>query len=272
MAAVVPVAVPAAVPAALAPVASESVASAVASVPAASASAAAAGPVVAKSPADAADVAADAIAANDSLKEALDVAVMLAAASACPGLDVPTSAAVIEAITAASVACAKAVRDAVAATQQRTRAVDASAFLMKPAASWDEAELQKHMVRREGRVVELEPVCVDITHYRRVGRGAKYEFLCELRSAVIADDKPMAVWIKYLDLVQVPTGHAKLIELNWRMCAMNADFSDDEDVWNSDFDSCDEALMERRQRRGSVHPMADSKYKRKATAKRQRTK
>jgi hypothetical protein len=115
---------------------------------------------------------------------------------------------------------------------------------------WHAATLQRFLKRR-CRPPLNDPQCLAITFYRRSGKRANYEFFCLLASAQ-HQGQPHGFWLSYLDCLAFPAAASKLDK--WRMAEFLDLYSDGEEVWDSG-DSQDEALKERKLRRGKAHEM-----------------
>lgn len=137
-----------------------------------------------------------------------------------------------------------------------------AAVLWRPAERWADGEVRDYLSRRENnndnnnkaRVSVCDPRCEAVTHYRRVGRCARYEFRCLLASRH-SGGAASVFWIPYLDLCTLPEAKAHLDAKGWAMQDYFAVYSDGEDAWDSGGDSYDEDLKERRRRRGSPHEL-----------------
>lgn len=100
----------------------------------------------------------------------------------------------------------------------------------------------------------MDPICVDIVEYRRVGRGAAFEFLCVFKNKRIQKDPGpgKGVWLPYLDVINSVTIENKLKDVGWRIDDHYDNYySDTESIWDGDGDSCDEEYKARLKRRGA---------------------
>lgn len=130
-----------------------------------------------------------------------------------------------------------------------------SAILWRPAVAWEDEEVREYLSRRAPeRVERLDPRCKGITHYRRCGRHALYEFLCLLSSRE-APEQVAPFWVSYVNLCALPEARAHLDAKGWFMRDYFKVYSDGEEVWDSGGDSCDEQLAERRRTRGRPHEL-----------------
>jgi len=135
-----------------------------------------------------------------------------------------------------------------------------AAIMWRQASLWTEEEVRQYLRRRIGneedgvRVPFVDPMCDDITHYKRCGRNALYEFRCLLKSRHMGG--PSApFWVPYLDVRALKDADAQLFSKGWVMRDYFSLYSDGEEVWDSDGDSHDEDLAERRRNRGRPHEL-----------------
>jgi len=130
-----------------------------------------------------------------------------------------------------------------------------AAVLWRPAETWTGEEIRDYLSRRDGnRGPFSDPKCEAITHYRRSGKHARYEFRCLLGSRNSGGESA-PFWVPYLDLCALPEGKAHLSAKGWVMRDHFGAYSDGEDVWDSGGDSHDEELVARRRRRGRAHEL-----------------
>ncbi len=142
----------------------------------------------------------------------------------------------------------------------------------RPATDWLEAQVSDWLARRDPaeRDRSFDPVCEKITHYRRLGKHARYTFKCYLRSHKSARSPTACFWVKYLDLDNLPSARGLLAKYGWRMCDHFREYSEGESAWSDNMpSSCNEAHLppERRMRarkgcRGSEHPLVKKRMKR----------
>ena len=131
----------------------------------------------------------------------------------------------------------------------------------KPATDWFESQESNWLSRRgDARVSRIEPVCVRITHYKRVGPKARYAFKTFLRSHKGRRSPATCFWITYLDLLNLPSAKELLNKTGWHMGAYFDEHNDGETPWGSDYPSFEEGPPERRvrarrARSGSEHPL-----------------
>lgn len=105
---------------------------------------------------------------------------------------------------------------------------------------------------RAGRLKAVDPVCVDITHYRRCGKLARFEFRCLLQSR-LGGHGVGSFWLPYLLVADLREASRMLAAKGWHMRNYLTEYSDGEEVWASDYDSGDEELAHRRRTRGRTH-------------------
>ena len=126
----------------------------------------------------------------------------------------------------------------------------------KPATAWLESQVKDYLGRRDDeRTAKFDPVCEKITHYKRLGRRGRYAFKCYLRSHRGRRSPQAAFWVKFLDVQALPTAKALLETYGWRMSDHWDEYSQGESAWNSDWNSADETISERKRLRGSEHPI-----------------
>ena len=139
----------------------------------------------------------------------------------------------------------------------------------KSATDWLESQVSNWLSRRgDARVSRIEPVCVRITHYKRVGHKARYAFKTYLRSHKSRRSPVACFWITYLDLLNLPSAKELLAKTGWHMGAYYDEYSDGETPWGSDYpSSCMEAhlpperrVRARRARRGSELPLVRKRW------------
>ena len=124
----------------------------------------------------------------------------------------------------------------------------------RPATAWLESQVEDYLGRRgEERASKFDPVCEKITHYRRLGRRGRYAFKCYLRSHRSARSPQAAFWVKFLDVQALPTAKALLEKYGWRMADHWNEYSQGESAWNTDWNSADATISERKRLRGSEH-------------------
>jgi len=124
----------------------------------------------------------------------------------------------------------------------------------RPATAWLESQVSDYLARRgEERASKFDPVCVKITHYRRVGRRGRYAFKCYLRSHRSGRSSQAAFWVRFLDVQALPTAKALLTKYGWHMTDHLDEYSQGESAWRSDWNSADETILERKRLRGSEH-------------------
>ena len=125
----------------------------------------------------------------------------------------------------------------------------------RPATAWLESQVADYLARRDGeRASEFDPVCEKITHYRRIGRRGRFTLKCYLRSHRSSKRAPQAAfWVKYLDVQALPTAKALLTKYGWRLWDYMDEYSQGESAWNTDFNSADDTIRERKRLRGSEH-------------------
>ncbi len=85
---------------------------------------------------------------------------------------------------------------------------------------WTEETVGEHFARRRRLKGPHEPGVrvTRITHFRRVGRGDRFEFWCYLCAIQRRhDQKATPFWVAFLDVVAMPSGKAWLAEHGWRM-------------------------------------------------------
>jgi hypothetical protein len=129
------------------------------------------------------------------------------------------------------------------------------ALLWRPAESWTEEEVKDYLGRREPeRYSFADPRCEAVTHYRRCGRHGRYQFRCLLVSRH-SGGLGAPFWVSFLDLCTLPEAKMQLDAKGWAMRDYFSVYSDGEDAWESDGDSHDEELMERRRQRGRPHEL-----------------
>lgn len=104
----------------------------------------------------------------------------------------------------------------------------------KPATSWLHSQLVDYLNRdeEEGRQVELDPICEKITHYKRVGKRGLYAFKCYLRSHRGRRAPQACFWLKYLELVKLPSAQNLLNKYGWNMKDYWHQYSEGESVWD----------------------------------------
>jgi hypothetical protein len=105
------------------------------------------------------------------------------------------------------------------------------------------------------RSPQIDPKCVRVTHWRRAGKNARFEFRCYLSSTTAPSPRPAPFWLPYLDLLTLVDGKTLLESSNWRMPEYLDWYSDGEEVWDSGGDSHDEELRGRRLARGRPHEL-----------------
>jgi len=137
----------------------------------------------------------------------------------------------------------------------------------QPATSWTEAQVAERLSRRtsEGdvRPARFDPVCELITHYKRVGRRARYAFKCYLRSHKGTRRSPQAAfWVPYLDVRALTSAEKLLSRSGWVMSQHSGEHSQGETAWDTDVPSWDETIQERRRLRGSEHRLVKQRAKR----------
>ena len=129
-----------------------------------------------------------------------------------------------------------------------------AAILWRPADQWTEAEVKQYLSRRVGdgcRVAIADPKCENITHYKRCGRWARYEFKCLLKSRIV-EGPAVPFWIPYLDVRALEEADKHLTAKGWIMRNYFSTYSEGEDAWDSGL-SGDEELRAKRRRRGRPH-------------------
>jgi hypothetical protein len=100
--------------------------------------------------------------------------------------------------------------------------------------------------------------CVNITHYRRFGRRACFEFLCVLQTGA----GQRTVWVKYLDAMQQESIRIFLVERKqWTMPQHFREYSDTESIWDDDRAS-DPERQARIGRRGGAKRLRKPRSKR----------
>ena len=133
---------------------------------------------------------------------------------------------------------------------------DLRLLLWHPARMWDE-DVVRRFLKRRNRSPLNEPRCVGITHFKRTGKHACYEFFCMLQLRPQpkpgAEGAPRGFWVPYLDVLSLAEADGIFREKGWEMPDHFAEYSDGEDAWESGGDSNDEDLKERRRRRGTAH-------------------
>ena len=102
-----------------------------------------------------------------------------------------------------------------------------------------------------------------ITHYKRVGRKARYSFKCYLRSHKGRRSPQAAFWVRYLDVRALPSAEQLLKRSGWVMSQHFGEYSQGETAWDTDVPSWDETIQERRFLRGSEHRLVKQRAKRK---------
>lgn len=144
-------------------------------------------------------------------------------------------------------------------------------LLWTPSNEWD-AEVVAAFYRRRDRHVELDPVCTNITHYKRTGRSACFEFLCTLKNHQnIQKDRGRNFWLSYLDVQSSPSTREMLMKKGWRMSEHYSHYTDGEDIWDEDGDSHDESYRQRMARRGVPHKITTVAAAKRKPQKRPRT-
>lgn len=135
----------------------------------------------------------------------------------------------------------------------------------KPATSWLQVQVADWLARRDGddRISKFDPVCEQITHYKRTGKYARFAFKCYLRSHKRRRSPVACFWVNYLDVVNLPSANALLKKYGWIMADYLKEFSDGETPWddkNGTPSSCNEwdlpperRYKARKARRGSEH-------------------
>lgn len=136
-----------------------------------------------------------------------------------------------------------------------------SVISRRPAATWSAEHVKMYFVNPEKRRwmgSRVHPKCHNVVEYRRVGKKALYEFKFILSSGTIKKDPPAAFWLPYAAVRgEFPDAFAMLQKKGWRMSDYWSEYSDGEDVWDSDVETDDdEDLVLRRERRGSSHPIS----------------
>ena len=137
----------------------------------------------------------------------------------------------------------------------------------QPATSWTEAQVSEWLGRRTSmgdvRPARFDPVCELITHYKRVGRKARYAFKCYLRSHKGTRRSPQAAfWVPYLDVRARPSAEQLLSRSGWVMSQHFNEYSQGETAWERHPPSWDEGIQERRLLRGSEHRLVKQRAKR----------
>ena len=132
-----------------------------------------------------------------------------------------------------------------------------AAILWRSADQWTEAEVKQYLSRRvgdadSGRVTMADPKCENITHYKRCGRWARYEFRCLLKSRIV-EGPAVPFWIPFLDVKALEEADKHLTAKGWIMRNYFSAYSEGEDVWDSDVGSQDEEMRAKRRRRGRPH-------------------
>jgi hypothetical protein len=136
---------------------------------------------------------------------------------------------------------------------------DLQQILWHKATEWDEASVRRVLSRR-GRPVLNDPHCSAITHFKRTGKYACYEFFCFLYPSN-HDSLPRGFWLPYLDVLSLAEAAQQLERLGWTMHDHFQAYSDGEEVWESGGDSQDEQLSLRRSMRGRSHALPSSRIR-----------
>ena len=76
-----------------------------------------------------------------------------------------------------------------------------------------------------------DPICEVITHYRRVGKMARYAFLCSLVSSGPPTTKAASFWLPYTTVCE--SCKEALKEQESSMSEKLGEYSDGEDAWES---------------------------------------
>jgi hypothetical protein len=132
--------------------------------------------------------------------------------------------------------------------------IDLSEVFDHPAPEWPE-ELVADYLRCENRTPEKEPTLEAITHVRRCGKKARYEFKCMLRGPKGASTP---FWISYCALLRNGQWAAMLASCSWRMSDHLNDYTSGESAYADSLSSQEDGTYRRRRKR-TVRIMAGAR-------------
>lgn len=136
---------------------------------------------------------------------------------------------------------------------------DKTCILWRHPCQWDDGTVRRFLSRRE-RAPLNDPRCTGITHFKRVGKNALYEFHCLLQKSGTIEGMSHGFWVPYLDVLALPEASLHLDVMGWVMHEYFSEYSDGEEVWDSGGDSNDEELARRRKRRGGAHVLQSRRF------------
>jgi hypothetical protein len=160
-------------------------------------------------------------------------------------------------------------RTSITATEKESLVFPGRDFLWTNSNLWS-ADAVVAFYRRRDREVMVDPVCLNISYYRRTGKFARFEFLCTLRCQNIKEDHGICIWLSFLDVQSSPSTRDMLNKKKWRMSEHYSHYTDGEDIWDEDGDSCDENYRLRMARRGFPRKITTTAARRKPPRKRPR--
>jgi len=150
----------------------------------------------------------------------------------------------------------KRLAPAVRAALKDSSRIDLSEVFEHPAPEWPE-DLVAEYLRCANRTREKEPTLEAITHVRRCGKKACYEFKCSL-----CGPKGPAVpfWIRYVDLLKNVQWAATLASSTWRIQDHLDDYTSGESAYAESFASNENGTC-RRRTKGTVRKIGRPRRK-----------
>jgi len=141
--------------------------------------------------------------------------------------------------------------------------IDLAEIFAHPASEWPQ-DLFAEYLQCSNRSTETEPALEAITHIRRFGKKARYEYKCLLRGA---QNSPAAsFWIEYMDLTKNVEWRKTLDSYRWRMSDHIDDYTSGESAYSASVKSQEDGTVRRRTKR-TIRKMADGRGKKSAARK-----
>ncbi len=107
-------------------------------------------------------------------------------------------------------------------------------ILWVPASEWKESALRLFCELPRPARLGTEPTCRKISRFRRTGKLARYEFLCELSSPCTDTKKAKAFWLPWKAVQNLEGCRGFLREKRFLMCEHIFEYSDGESAYETE--------------------------------------